>query len=103
MSNQLSDVEGDLNGFIADVRAKVDRVEAESLPVIHSGALALEQLTQSKVVGEIQQLAEPLDPELDTFLAGIVRTAGEAAAKIAALTAPPAETPSGADAEPDPA
>ena len=37
------------------------------------------------------------------FLAGIVRTAGEAAAKIAALTAPPAETPSGADAEPDPA
>ena len=100
MSNPLTGVEGDLSTFLADVRARFDRVEAESLPVIHDGALALEQLTQSKVVAEIQQLAQPLDPELDTFLAGIVRTAGEAAAKIAALTAPPAETPAGADADP---
>ena len=80
-------------------QGQVRQVEAESLPVIHDGALALGRFTQSKVVAEIQQLAQPLDPELDTFLAGIVRTAGEAAAKIAALTAPPA-TPAGADAEP---
>ena len=42
MSNPLTGVEGDLSTFLADVRARFDRVEAESLPVIHDGALALE-------------------------------------------------------------
>jgi hypothetical protein len=87
---------------LSDIEARLRNLAADALPVIHDGAVTLEHLAQSKIVAELQVLAAPLDPALEAAIAAIIRAAGEAAAKIAALTVPEAAVPVGLDAEPEP-
>jgi hypothetical protein len=93
MPNALHDIEAELAAF-------ADRVKTALVPVVHDGAETLARLSASRIVQEVLQFTEPLDPADEEMAAALIRTLGEKAAQIAQLTAPPAETPAGADAEP---
>lgn len=87
---------------LADIETRLRDLADDALPVIHDGAETLAKLTQSPIVAELQQLIAPLDPAVEAAVAAIIRSAGEAAEKVAELTAAPADTPAGLDAEPEP-
>ena len=87
---------------LSDIETRLRDLAADALPVIRDGAETLAHLTQSKIVAELQQLAAPLDPEVESAIAAIIRSAGQAADKIAQLTAPEPDGPAGLDAEPEP-
>ena len=94
----LLDVKTDIVNVLADVTAKLEHLSASAPQVIDDGATALERLSKSAIVGELEQLVAPLDPALEQAIAAIIRGAGDAAAKVASLTAPPAP----AEGEPAP-
>jgi hypothetical protein len=91
-----------LAGIEADIDTWADHLKSAVVPAIHDGAELVERFSKSAVVQEIEQLAEPLDPEIEAAIVAIIRGAGSAAAKIAQLTAPEPDTPVGVDAEPEP-
>ena len=93
MSNPLIDIETELGNF-------ADHLKAELLPVVHDGAQLLERFSTSAIVQEVQQLAAPLEGPDEAIVVGMIRSLGAAAAKIAELTAPPAEAAPEAPAEP---
>ena len=76
--------------FDAERRADDELVEREEfVPVVHDGASLIERFSTSKIVQEIGQLLAPLDPEAEEAVVTLIRSLGDAAAKIKALTAPP--------------
>ena len=87
MSNPLADIEARLTAYADDLKASV-------VPVVHDGATLLERFSTSRIVQEVEQLTAPLDPAAEEAIATLIREAGAAAARIAELTAPPAEPPS---------
>jgi len=94
MTNILSEIENDLGTFAEHLKSSV-------VPVVHDGAELLERFSTSKIVQEVQQLAAPLLPADEELVAGMIRSLGAAAARIAELTAPPAEpAPEAPPAEP---
>lgn len=101
MTALLEDVATKIKDFGARVAADLEDLVATAPPAIHDASEALGRLTSSKIVVELEQLAEPIDPTLEELVAGMIRTAGAAADKVAALTA--AATPAPAEPEPSPA
>lgn len=101
----LLDIETKIKDFGARVTADLQELVTTAPPVIHDASESLARLSSSKIVVELEQLAQPIDPALEEVLAGMIRTAGAAASKVAELTAaanPPAEpAPPAADVAPD--
>ena len=92
MSNILTDVEAGLGGLVGELRARADEIEQRHAPVIHDAAEILERMSQSKITAELMQLAEGVLPaSTEDAIVAIIRDAGEAASKLAAATAQPAE------------
>jgi hypothetical protein len=96
VANPLAGIEEKISAFADDLKASV-------VPVIHDGAGLLEKFSKSLIVQEVEQLVAPLDPADEAMVAGLIRSLGASAAKIAQLTAPEPAVPVGVDAEPDPA
>ena len=99
----LTDIEDDVKEFVTNFTTRAEAIVREKLPVIHDAAVTLEGLTQNKIVAEVVQLGGTVLPDSTVeLIAGLIRDAGTAAAKIAELTAPEPAVPAGVDAEPDP-
>lgn len=87
----LSDIENDIRTWAADLTDRADKLVTQAAPVVHDASETLESLTKSKIVTELQQYGEDLlPPETVDAIVSLIKGAGEAATKIAQLTAPPA-------------
>lgn len=96
----LTDAEAGIRQWIAEQAARTEAVLRDHLPAIHDAAVTLEKMSKSPIISEVMQLADVvLPPETEQAIVTLIRGAGEAAAKIAAVTgAAPAE-PVGLDAD----
>jgi hypothetical protein len=86
----LSEAEDALRGIADVIRAKADELTGSHLPVVHDAAQTLARLTSSRIVTEVMQYGEEHLPSstVDAVVA-LIRDTGEAALRIASLTAPP--------------
>lgn len=98
----ITDPANIVEDFITRFKTEGEHLLADIMPVIHGGATKLDELASSKITAEVEALVAPLDPADEEIVAGLIRSFGAKAARIAELTAPPAETPAGVDAEPEP-
>jgi hypothetical protein len=89
--SEIAELEEKIRSWAADITDRAQRLVTEAAPVVHDGADALQKLTSSKIVSELQQYGEDiLPPETVDAIVSLIRGAGEAAARIASLTTPPA-------------
>lgn len=87
----LLEVEDKLKVYAQELYDRAEGLLKEAAPVVHDGATTLQQLTSSKIVSEVMQYGEDVLPaDVVDAVVTIIRGAGEAASKIASLTAPPA-------------
>lgn len=87
----LADIEARIGQVAQDLLDHAEHLKSEVAPVVHDGAVTLQKLTSSKIVSELMQYGEEILPaDVTEAIVSIIRGAGEAANRIAQLTAPPA-------------
>lgn len=94
MTSLLTDVENALRAIGSELHAKGDELITQHAAVVHDAAETVQKLTSSRIVTEVMQYGEDILPTstVDAVVA-LVHDAGEAAARIAQLTAPPPPPP----------
>lgn len=92
MTFSLLEVEDKIKLIAQEGYDRAESLLKEIAPVVHDGATTLQQLTSSKIVSEVMQYGEDILPaDVVDAVVTIIRGAGEAASKIAQLSAPAAE------------
>lgn len=97
----LSEAKEKLDSFATEITDRAQSLLHDISPVVNDGATALENFSKSKIVTELAQYGEDILPESTVnAIVGLIHDAGEAAAKIASLTAPPSAEEAPASAQP---